>query len=100
MTGYEGSHKDWLEDQASDQLEREAYERSKFDDRTVIQGDGWEIIHTTVPQRLADFSFIEVPAVRIEIDRQFRTMSHREAVNLANAILTEVEIAQRGGDDE
>lgn len=86
MSGYDGTHQDWLEGQASDQLEREEYERSHFSDigRSVVQGDGWEVIRTEHGQ----FSiYVDEP-----VDEQ-------TAVRIANAILSEVEIAQRGGTD-
>ena len=99
MSGYEGSHQDWLEDQASDALEREAYSRerdaerapdgpevdvSRFDDRIVLQGDGFEIV------RVGD-------EWEVWTDRD-STFTDEQMVNLAHAILSEVEIAQRGDD--
>lgn len=77
----DGTHQDWLEGQASDRLEREAYDLSRFDDRVVLQGDGWEIVRV---ENLWTLDFDGVGS-----------FTDNEMVALANAILTEVEIAQR-----
>lgn len=75
MPGYEGSHQDWLEGQASDQLEREEYERSR---------------HAYDVNRLGDNIFINLRVAGLTLN---------EATLLAHAILAEVEIAQRGDED-
>lgn len=91
MSGYEGTHQDWLEGQASDQLEREEYERSKFDDRSVAQGDGWEVVCSDGWVYVHDGGHVVAFPATV-------------AVLVAHAILSEVEIAQRypdyPGDDE
>jgi hypothetical protein len=80
MTGYDGTHQDWLEGQASDQLEREEFER---DNRR-----GWTV-------RASEFAFkdILITAWKRGIVFEF---THDEAVVFAHAILSEVELAQRG----
>lgn len=86
MSGYEGSHQDWLEDQASDQLEREAYDRSRFDDRVVLQGDGWEVAWAV--ENTGNSVYVSDGEDTVEFPFE-------QAVLVAHAILSEVEIAQR-----
>lgn len=69
-------HRDWLEGQASDQLEREAFERD---------GRRWGV--TT-----SQFAFRDI-IVRVGGVGVFE-FPHDEAVRFAHAILAEVEIAQ------
>lgn len=87
MSGYEGTHRDWLEDRASDQLEREDYEaeiarRQALPLWEFSHGEGW------IGFRLQQFG---QPIARFSMD-------HDIAVNFAHAILAEVEIAQRDED--
>lgn len=84
MSGYEGTHRDWLEDQASDRLEREALEREREYGPNATRGAGaftW-----------GDHKLIVV--YQDEYELAFN--SHEEAVRAAHAILSEVEIAERG----
>lgn len=79
MTGYEGSHQDWLEGQASDRLEREEYERAKRRGWTVTTSEfASKDILITARKRGIVFEF-----------------THDQAVTFAHAILAEVEIATR-----
>lgn len=78
-------HREWLEDRGSDQLEREAYERELGSRR------GWSLatVHDHGP--VENGPFIAVNAWRRGLVFEF---SLHDAVTFANAILSEVEIAQ------
>ena len=92
MTGYDGTHQDWLEGQAADQLERERREC----DAGIIVGEAWTPVHGWLiqPQRLGlDFELSAYGQ-----PRAWFTMPLEQAVRFANSILAEVQLAQRGGE--
>lgn len=86
MSGYEGTHQDWLEGQASDQLEREAYERER---REAEYGPN-------ATRGAGAFTWAHGVIVAYQDEYELAFNSHDEAVRAAHAILSEVEIAQRG----
>ena len=91
MSGYEGTHQDWLEGQASDQLEREAFERERREAEygpNATRGSG-------------AFTWSEHKVIVVYQDEyELAFNSHEEAVRAAHAILSEVEIARRRGDTD
>lgn len=89
MSGYEGTHQDWLESQASDHVEREEFER----ERTPT---GTRYVHGVGPVPLWEFEGWHDGRLQVGLfGLGAIRLRPQDAVAFAHAILSEVEIEEQ-----